>query len=53
MRKLAVSAVDAEPARSTVFAATGLVVVLQSNSVALDFSYEDGSGTPFRNTRAG
>ena len=48
-----VSAVDAEPARSTVFTATGLVVVLRSNPVALDSSYEDGTGTPSRNTRAG
>jgi hypothetical protein len=52
MRKLAVSAVDAEPARSTVFAMTGWVVVLHSRSVALDFSHEDGSGMPSRNRRA-
>ena len=52
MRKLAVSALIAEPVRSTAVA-TCAVVLFPSRSGALDSTSEDGDGMSSRNKRAG
>jgi hypothetical protein len=53
MRKLAVSAQDAEPVRpTTVNSATPVVAIFPSRSGALDSSYEDGARMSSWNARA-
>jgi hypothetical protein len=53
MRKLAVSARDAEPVRlTTVGSATHAVAIFPSTSDALDCGYEDGDRTSSWNTQA-
>ena len=53
MRKLAVSARDAEPVPTMVDSATRAVAVFPSASGALDSSYEDGERTSSWNKQAG
>ena len=53
MRKLAVSAEDAEPVRpTTINSATRVVASFSSCSDALDSGYEDGARMSSWNTRA-